>query len=37
MRNTLTIARREYHRFFTSPVAYVVAFVIFLTLGICLR
>lgn len=34
MRNTWTIARREYHRFFTSPVAYVVAFVILLTLGI---
>jgi len=34
MRNALTIARREYHRFFTSPIAYVVAFVIFLTLGI---
>jgi ABC-2 type transport system permease protein len=34
MRNALTIARREYHRFFTSPIAYVVAFVILLTLGI---
>jgi ABC-2 type transport system permease protein len=34
MRNTWTIARREYHRFFTSPVAYVVSFVILLTLGI---
>ena len=34
MRNTWTIASREYHRFFTSPVAYVVAFVILLTLGI---
>jgi ABC-2 type transport system permease protein len=28
-----TIARREYHRFFTSPIAYVVAFVTLLTLG----
>ncbi len=34
MRNALTIARREYHRFFTSPIAYVVAFVIFLVIGI---
>ncbi len=34
MRNVWTIARREYSRFFTSPVAYVVAFVILLTLGI---
>ena len=34
MRNTWTIARREYHRFFTSPIAYVVAFVVLLTLGI---
>jgi ABC-2 type transport system permease protein len=34
MRNVWTIARREYHRFFTSPIAYVVAFVILLTLGI---
>ncbi len=34
MRNIWTIARREYHRFFTSPIAYVVAFVILLTLGI---
>ena len=34
MRNVWTIARREYNRFFTSPVAYVVAFVILLTLGI---
>jgi gliding motility-associated transport system permease protein len=34
MRNIWTIARREYSRFFTSPVAYVVAFVILLTLGI---
>src|SRR5512146_2623769 len=34
MRNIWTIARREYSRFFTSPVAYVVAFVFLLTLGI---
>jgi ABC-2 type transport system permease protein len=29
-----TIARREYSRYFTSPIAYIVAFVILLTLGI---
>jgi len=34
MRNVWTIARREYHRFFASPIAYVVAFVLLLTLGI---
>lgn len=34
MRNIWTIASREYSRFFTSPVAYVVAFVMLLTLGI---
>lgn len=34
MRNVWTIARREYHQFFTSPIAYVVAVVILLTLGI---
>ncbi len=34
MRNVWTIARREYSRFFTSPIAYVVAFVILLVLGI---
>jgi gliding motility-associated transport system permease protein len=34
MRNVWTIARREYHRFFSSPVAYVVAFVILLTVGV---
>ena len=34
MRNAWTIARREYNRFFASPIAYVVAFVILLTLGI---
>ena len=34
MRNIWTIAKREYHRFFASPIAYVVAFVMLLTLGI---
>jgi len=34
MRNVWTIARREYSRFFSSPIAYVVAFVILLVLGI---
>jgi ABC-2 type transport system permease protein len=34
MRNAWTIARREYHRYFSSPIAYVVAFVMLLTLGI---
>lgn len=34
MRNMWTIASREYHRFFTSPIAYAVAFVTLLTLGI---
>jgi ABC-2 type transport system permease protein len=34
MRNIWIIARREYHRFFTSPIAYVVAFVMLLTLGV---
>ena len=34
MRNVWTIARREYSRFFTSPIAYVVAFVVLLVLGI---
>lgn len=34
MRNVWTIARREYNHFFASPIAYVVAFVILLTLGI---
>jgi ABC-2 type transport system permease protein len=34
MRTVWTIARREYHRFFTSPIAYVVAFVMLMTLGI---
>lgn len=34
MRTIWIIARREYHRFFTTPIAYVVAFVMLLTLGI---
>jgi ABC-2 type transport system permease protein len=34
MSNVWTIARREYSRFFTSPIAYVVGFVMLLTLGI---
>ena len=34
MRNVWTIARREYSRFFTSPVAYVIAFVVLFTIGI---
>lgn len=34
MRNIWTIASREYRRFFTSPIAYVVALVTLLTLGI---
>ena len=34
MRNIWVIARREYNHFFTSPIAYVVSFVILLTLGI---
>jgi len=33
MRNIWTIARREYDHYFASPIAYVVAFVILLTLG----
>ncbi|MBI1854886.1 MAG: ABC transporter permease subunit [Chloroflexi bacterium] len=33
MKNIWTIARREYNHYFTSPIAYVVAFVILLTLG----
>ncbi len=33
MRNIWTIARREYNHYFASPIAYVVAFVILLTLG----
>ena len=34
MSNVWTIARREYSRFFTSPIAYVIGFVMLLTLGI---
>jgi ABC-2 type transport system permease protein len=34
MRNIWTIARREYRHFFISPIAYVVAFIILLLLGI---
>jgi ABC-type transport system involved in multi-copper enzyme maturation permease subunit len=34
MRNVWTIARREYSRFFSSPVAYVVSLAILLVLGI---
>ncbi len=34
MRNIWTVARREYNQYFTSPIAYVVAFIILLVLGI---
>lgn len=34
MRNVWTIARREYKHYFISPIAYVVALMIFLTVGI---
>jgi ABC-2 type transport system permease protein len=34
MRNIWTIAKREYDHYFTSPIAYVVAFTILLVLGI---
>src|SRR5512134_3478353 len=34
MRNIWTIAKREYTHYFTSPIAYVVAFTILLVLGI---
>ncbi len=34
MRNVWTIAKREYNHYFTTPIAYVVAFMIFLVLGI---
>lgn len=34
MRNIWTIAKREYDQYFISPVAYVVAFAILLTLGV---
>jgi ABC-2 type transport system permease protein len=34
MRNTWIIAKREYNHYFISPIAYVVAFMILLTIGI---
>ncbi len=34
MRNIWVIARREYNHFFASPLAYVVSFIILLTLGV---
>jgi ABC-2 type transport system permease protein len=34
MRNIWIIAKREYHHYFISPIAYVVAFMILLTIGI---
>src|SRR5574339_372649 len=34
MRNTWIIAKREYNHYFISPIAYVVAFMILLTVGI---
>ncbi len=34
MRNIWTIAKREYEHYFISPIAYVVAFMILLTIGI---
>src|SRR5512132_4375491 len=34
MRNIWTIAKREYDHYFISPIAYVVAFMILLTIGI---
>lgn len=34
MRNVWTIARREYNHYFISPIAYVVALMIFLTVGV---
>lgn len=34
MRNIWTIAKREYNHYFISPIAYVVAFMILITLGI---
>lgn len=33
MRNIWVIARREYHRFFATPIAYAIAFMILLVLG----
>ncbi len=34
MYNIWTIAKREYNLYFSSPVAYMMAFVVFLVLGI---
>jgi ABC-2 type transport system permease protein len=34
MRNIWTIAKREYNHYFISPIAYVVAFIILVTIGI---
>src|SRR5687767_4948921 len=34
MRNIWTIAKREYNHYFLSPIAYVVAFMLLLTIGI---
>lgn len=34
MRNAWTIAKREFNHYFVSPVAYAVAFTLFLVLGI---
>lgn len=34
MRNIWTIARREYHQFFSTPIAYMIAFVLLLVLAI---
>jgi ABC-2 type transport system permease protein len=34
MRNIWTIAKREYNHYFVSPIAYVVAFMLLLTIGI---
>jgi hypothetical protein len=34
MRNIWTIAKREYNHYFISPIAYVVAFMLLLTIGI---
>ena len=37
MRNIWIIAKREYNHYFISPIAYVVAFMILLTIGIIFR
>src|SRR5512135_787432 len=34
MRNIWTIAKREYNHYFISPIAYVVAFILLITVGI---